>query len=167
MKMKNVYILVVIVLFCLRTTIAQEQDNQFSLKPKVEVKNSSCELNTKELDVLSQYSKKSKLIIIISHLGEIENSAFGKRRLHNAKTFFTKGVNSSFTRSLESLLTAEGEKVSDKGYLDFYVEGELELRIVFGKNKDLSVSPCAFNFPDEKPCETDYEKLLYPCKSKK
>lgn len=162
--MKNVYILVLIVFFCVRITIAQEQDNQFPLKPKTEVKNSSCELNTAELDVLSQYTKKNESIIIISHLGKNEKSIFGKRRLHNAETFFTKGVNSSFTRPLESLLIAEGEKVSSKGYLDFYVRGELELRIFFGKNKDLSVSPCAFNFPDEKPCSTDYEKLLYPCK---
>lgn len=164
--MTNLYILVLTVFFCFQITIAQGQDRYFPLTPKVVIEKSNCELNSRELDILNQSTKQDELIIIVSYLGKNENNSFGQRRLHNAKTLLLKRSIAQHNRPSESILIVNGEQAEDRGYLDFYIKGHLELRIFINKNQDLSVLPCAFNLPDEKPCETDFEKLFYPCKSK-
>ncbi len=123
-------------------------------------------MNTALLANLIQNTAKDDFIIVISHLGELEKQNLMQRRLNNINVFFSKGsTDSTYNRSHDSFLIAEGKRVKNKGILDFYIKGELELRIVFDKNQDLYTTPCVFT-PEEKPCSTVYEKLLYPCKSK-
>jgi hypothetical protein len=135
-------------------------------KPRIEVKKPSCEFNSLELNSLSQNTATSDLLIIVSHLGVSEKVKFGGRRLANAKTFLNLN-NQELKRESDSIILTQGERVQGLGYLDFYVKGELELRIYVNKNKDLFLSDCVLNYPDEKPCTTKYSKLFYPCKGKK
>jgi len=161
--MKRIGILILVLLINIVTVVAQKQDREFFIKPKNEVENSKCELSIKELSLLSQNTKPDSLMIIISHSGKDEKIIFGKRRLYNAKALFTKAESKNI-RPSESVMVAEGERISNQGYLDFYVQGALELRITFKKNRDLYIRPCSLNFPDEKYCSTELEKLFYPCK---
>lgn len=158
---KTALISIAVMLFCCKLALAQEPKT--TPTPKVTATN--CEGNTLHLDVLSQYTARSDLIIIISHLGLTEKKVFGKRRLHNAETFFNKGAGDKFIRPLDFIATAEGKRVNGKGYLDFFVKGELALRIFVAKDRDLAVHYCVKE-PEEKRCSEDFEKLIYPCKAK-
>ena len=153
-------------LFLMCGVILAQEEQMSPLKPKVKINFTSCEANNSELSILNQYTPDNEIVIIISHLRKDEKKQYGRRRLHNAKIFLTRGFRKEFNRLQEYVLTAEGEEVKKQGYLDFYVKGKIELRIFFKRNIDLIVSPCVLQFPEEKPCETDYEKLFYPCKSK-
>lgn len=154
----------IIVLIFLCGVVLSQNNLEKSIEPKVKIDFTSCEENDSALSILDQYTAQAELITIISHLGIDEKKKFGQRRLYNAKTFLTKGFD-KFNRLPESVLIAEGEIKDEKGYLDFYVKGEVELRIFFRKNTDLIVPPCVKSI-EEKSCETDFEKLFYPCKSK-
>ncbi len=163
---KNIFLLILIVFLYCGVGSAQQEDKLFPLKPKVEVKITNCHENNSELSILTQYTDENDLITINSHLGMDEKINYGQRRLHNAETFLTKSFNSECNRPVESILIAEGKRVKGKGHLDFFVKGKLDLRIFFNKNQDFNVPPC-ISTPEEKPCSTDFEKLFYPCKSKK
>lgn len=156
-----------ITLLTFTAVVAQGQNSPVFLKPVVEVNSPSCNENNSRMSILNQYSDRSDLIIIVSRLGSNERKNIGLRRLHNAETFFNQGLRAESTRPLESILLAEGRRVQGKGYLDFFVKGKLELRIFFETNHDLRVPPCVLLFPEEKACSSDFEKLFYPCKSKK
>jgi hypothetical protein len=154
------------IIFCLLFScgiVAAQVKTENPLKPKVTIETARCEDNFSQLAILHQYTPQDELIIIISHLGENEKKDYGKRRLHNARTFLTQS--SSRNRLKEYVLAVEGEKVEGRGYLDFYVKGKIELRIYFKKNSDLYAIWCVKD-RDEKPCEMDGAKLYYPCKSK-
>lgn len=161
--MKTVISLILLLLINFVNAEAQKLEGEFSLKPKNKVENSNCEIKLRDLDVLIQHTKPESSILIISQIGKNERIGFGKRRLYNAKAFFTK-VESRYSRPPESVVIAEAERVDGEGHLDFYIQGELNLRINFKKNRDLYIRPCSLNFPDEKYCSTKLEKLFYPCK---
>ena len=165
MKLIRLLMLIVIALVCSHKITAQEKVEHLFGKPLREVKTPSCERISQQLDILVQGINRNDLIIIISHLGKKENkSKLGLRRLHNAKTYFTDALD-FFKRTPDSIVIAEGEPVIGKGHLDFYVKGELALRIYLNLNADLSVPPCVI-LPPDKPCSTPFEKLFYPCKEK-
>jgi hypothetical protein len=156
------------ILFTLITSLcsievaAQGKTEYLFGKPIREI-TSSCERNSQQLDILMQNYSKDDLIIIISHTGEKENkNNIGMRRLHNAKTYLIES-SGIFKRMPDSIITGVGERVSGKGFLDFYVKGELALRIHQGLNTDLYFPPCVI-LPPDKACSTSYEKLFYPCK---
>lgn len=140
--------------------LAQTQDEQFSLKPKIEINPPYCEFNILELEGLAREIKSNEFLIIISHLGVGERKEMGFRRLYNAKYFF---IHSPNNRPVSSILTAEGESVNGKGYIDFYVKGELELRIYIKKNAELIVTSCISDPPDKR-CSPAREKQFYPCR---
>ncbi|MBK8147773.1 MAG: hypothetical protein IPK58_06030 [Acidobacteria bacterium] len=83
------------------------------------------------------------------------------RRMFNAQTFLVSF--SIKSRLKERIITASGERDPQKGFLDFYVRGQLELRVYFPKNKDLFVQPCFEGF-ETKPCSGEFGRLFYPCK---
>lgn len=161
--MKIIVTLILIFLGGLLTASAQTTGESSQSQPKVVVEKYACGLRYNSLGSLIQYSKKDDVIIIISHIGKGEADKFGKRRLSNAKTFLTQET-VYYKKPPEFVVTAEGEKVGGEGYLDFYVHGEFEVRIFIEKNKDLYLGDCGAE-PDQKPCQTAYEKLFYPCKA--
>ena len=163
-------ILITIVnIFCFSSVIfAQEENVVFSLKPKDEVKKPSCELNSMFLTILSQQTDSNDLLIIVSHLGKTERAIYGQRRLANAKTFFVStDLSKLFRRSTNSIILAVGERVEGNGFVDFYVKGELMVRLNTPKNKDLFLIDCVLTGEFEKPCSSKLSRSFYPCKSKK
>jgi hypothetical protein len=163
MKAKYLIFLTSIILFSTFVAMSQENKAVFPIEPKTQSLPASCEIVLRDLDILIQRINSNDLLIIISHEGKMENKwNLAKRRLHNAKTYYTDGI-TIFKRLPESIITAEGDKTDGKGYLDFFVKGQLELRIYLHKNRDLAISTCVL-LPEEKPCSTSFEKLVYPCK---
>ncbi|HEX8368003.1 MAG TPA: hypothetical protein VF604_05635 [Pyrinomonadaceae bacterium] len=153
-------------LFCGISNSFGQSGEKDRLKPKKIIETPTCESNMTELGFLNQYSKGNEFVLIISHTGQNEKKYFGERRLYNAKIFLTKGF-VSINRTPESIIIAQGERVSQKGYLDFFVDGILELRIFFDKNQDFFLGTCVLDYPYEKPCSSAYDKLFYPCKGAK
>ena len=151
------------ILLGLIAAAAQQPDAKSPITPKVEVPIASCNENNSHLSILNQYSAESAIIIVISRPGQHERRDISSRRLHNALNFLVKEFRPGFKREPGSIVTAEGERVEGRGYLDFYVQGNLELQIFFEKDRDLLVPPCVFS-PEEKPCSTVYEAQFYPCK---
>jgi len=164
--MEKILVLILIFVLSFSAVSAQEQNQTFPLKPKEQIEEPNCETNGYAVATLNQYTSQNELIIIVSHTGTNEKESFGKRRLHNAKAFLNKAFLKEYSRSLESILVAEGEKVKGKGYLDFYIAGKLELRIYLRKNTDFYLVECVLDHPYEKPCSSDLSKSLYPCKSR-
>ena len=156
-------ICVFVFLFSLHTTVEAQTRNNSKLRPKSLIEVASCNENVSHLSILNQYTDNEDLIIVIAHANISEKNQINGRRMHNAITFLTKGFEKGFNRSIDSIVAAEGQKTSGFGYLDFYVKGELELRILLNKNQDLILSPCVLQFPDKK-CSSDIEKSYFPCR---
>lgn len=110
-------------------------------------------------DVLEEIGG-TKYLIVISHLAQGESPAMSKRRLYNAKYFFLTAPNS---RPPDSILTAEGEKVSGKAYIDFFVGGDLSLRVFLNKDADFIVTACIADPPNSR-CQSPKERIFYPCR---
>jgi hypothetical protein len=162
--MKFSYLNIVFVLFwgCL-VVHSQVENRKKPWLPKKEAATISCEDNLALLDTLIQSIHTDKMLLIVSHLGKRENRAdLSRRRLYNIKTYYTKGFDQT-EREAESIVIADGEKVTGKGYLDFYVEGQIILRLYLNYNRDLTFGPCTL-LPEEKRCSTAYEKMFYPCR---
>lgn len=158
------YLLLFFVPFLLvvEEVLPQTSSNRDRSTPKVVISNRDCGLKTNQLDNLVQNWESTTLVIIVSHARRDEKSKFGSRRLYNAKTYFTmEGLKNR--RSTDLVLTAHGETAADDGYLDFYIQGELELRILFRKNDDLRLGDCAPDSADG-TCPTTFDKMFYPCK---
>lgn len=123
----------------------------------------SCELLSALFDSFIQGTATDKTIIIISYKGKNESkNNISERRLHNAKTHFTEFYkNSSYSRSADKIITAYGTNNPKEGKLEFYVEGQLMLVMLFRNNRDLNLSPCVTD--SRNICEDKIKKLYYPC----
>lgn len=144
-------------------SFAQDLDDRFPLKPGREIKQPYCEFNIPELEKIAAKIGSDKYLIIVSHLEKTERKSISSRRLYNAKKFF---MTVPYNRSTDSILTAEGEPDTGYGYLDFFVEGRLELRIHVNKNAELVVTSCIVDPPNSR-CSNPNESNFYPCLSKK
>ena len=102
-----------------------------------------CEINQARLDNLGlSFSKLNDdtLLIIIGHLGSGETSAeINRHRLYNAREYIL-----ARTPSLrrDRTLTAEGEKLTGLGKVEFYVGGKVVDSLLVGKNRILCVDCC-------------------------
>ena len=71
-------------------------------------------------------------IIIVARLGGRENArGLNRRRLHQVAGYLSRRV------SKGKVITAEGERVSGLGRLEFYVGGRLNLVLKIRRNRDL------------------------------
>lgn len=150
---------IITLLFISVAAVSQEMTDP--LKPRFVLQRSTCFLNSNSLMSIDVELDSKELIIVISHLGKNEKQRMANRRLYNAKTFIRWMAGKG--RSDERIIAGIGEPSSDQGYLDFFVEGDLELRIYFPKNKDLLVQPC-FEDPEQKPCTGENGRMFYPCR---
>ncbi len=146
---------------------AQTTSSQTSFEPKFVVDTARCEENSSQLSILNQYSDKDAMIFVISHAGKGEKKDIGQRRLDNSLTFLTQGFKKEYNRTIQSIVIAEASDSVANGYLDFFVQDRLELRIKFKRNYDLQIGVCVWNVPYERPCSSDFEKLFYPCKRRR
>ncbi|MCI0525212.1 MAG: hypothetical protein L0Y75_08130 [Acidobacteria bacterium] len=106
----------------------------------------NCELNIHRLHNINEIAGKDNLIIIIARLGSGErNKALNSRRLHNARAFLKEFLR----RDEQAILVAEGEKVTGRGRLDFYIGGKLTDSLGMSANEDLYVGTCEWSEADK------------------
>ena len=91
-----------------------------------------------ELDLLAEKAGQDKLIILIARLGKSEFSrTLSQQRLRTVRDYlrFTRAV------SEDRLVTAEGERVSDVGRVEAYVDGKLFMVFRLRRNKNFAPEP--------------------------
>jgi hypothetical protein len=104
----------------------------------------NCEFVAANFDSFAQGTKTDKNIIIVSYKGKNETKlSVEKKRLEKAKEYLTDYYKETpYFRSVDKVITAVGLNAIEKGKLDFYVDGQLQLTITFLKNQNLFLSPC-------------------------
>jgi hypothetical protein len=125
-----------------------------------------CEYNTAILDSLAQKTKPDELIIVIARLGSNDTKPnLNNRRLHNVRTYLSEFLSDpSVHRKPETIILAQGERVSDFGRIDFYVTGKLVDTLKIRTNADLSVADCGRE-PPERPCPPSMRNF-FPCRDR-
>ena len=125
-----------------------------------------CGDNIAVLDVLTQRTSPDKLVIVIAHLGDGETRAnLNWRRLHNVRTYWVDYLTAEGARRKpETVVLAEGERVTGYGRLHFYVDGKLIGVLKVRRNADLLVGTC-YPTPEERdPCTLKTDRNFYPCR---
>ena len=125
---------------------------------QVETKPTNCEFHIATLNAASNQAGKDGLVIAIARLGNGERRQdLNRRRLHNLRTYLVEFNG----RSPQTIITAEGERVSGYGRVELYVGGKLFYVLMIRPNADLAVGACSFE--GDGPCTFEREKKLYPC----
>ena len=131
---------------------AAAQSSETELKPN------NCEYDISTLTAADRTAGNGSLIIMIARLGNGEHRReFNLRRLHNARTFLVEFGN----RASNTIIPAEGARVTGYGRIELYVAGKLFQVIAVRRNADLLVGACSFEGQD--PCSFERERKLYPC----
>ena len=120
-----------------------------------------CEVNDNLLDTSHHLAGDDTVIIAVAHLGTGErNPALNRRRLHNVKAYLTSF---GWKRRLDTVVTAEGERVKGFGRVDIYVRGEHWATLALRRNQDLIVGLCE---PDYMRGEEE-TRTFYPWRDRK
>lgn len=99
-----------------------------------------CEMNDHLLDTAHQLAGDDTVIIAVARLGTGErNPELNRRRLHNVKAYLTSF---GWKRRLNTVVTAEGERVNGFGRIDIYVRGGLWASLAVRRNDDLILGLC-------------------------
>lgn len=121
------------------------------LDPKAEKQEQSitilaeCEANAAILDLIHALTKDGGLTIVIGRLGDGETSrSLNQRRLQMVRRYLT---NSPWKKPRESVILAEGERVSGLGRsglgrVEFYLEGKLFRVLLLKRQRNLEVFNC-------------------------
>jgi hypothetical protein len=127
--------------------------------PRIESRPTNCENHIAILDVAHQDAGQSGLIIMIGRLGDGErNRQLNQHRLHSARAYLTEyhGV-----RSPETIVIAEGERVTGCGRIELYIGGKLHTAFAIRRNAELSVGSCEPPELDDAR-QRELRKKLYP-----
>ena len=80
-------------------------------------------------------------LIIIGRLGKNEsNSKHNRQRMNETKSYFWR--TEGFPKEL--IITAQGERTDDKGSVEIYYAGVLEMRITLKRNQYLNLTRCTY-----------------------
>jgi hypothetical protein len=152
-------------LLFLGSTVATAQDQPkaaSTLSFPMEIKPTNCEFHIATLDAANNQAGKDGLVIAIARLGDGERRQdLNRRRLHNLRTYLVEFDG----RFPETIITAEGERVSGYGRVELYVGGKLFYVLMIRPSADLAVGACSFEGDD--PCTYERERKLYPCINRK
>ena len=161
------HIVLVISLLLVSSFIAGAQDESRSSAtrirtPQVEAKPTNCEFHVATLDAANDQAGKDGLVIVIARLGDGERRYdLNRRRLHNVRTYLVEFDR----RSPQTIITAEGERISGYGRVELYVGGKLFYVLMIRPNADLAIGSCSFEGDD--PCSYERERKFYPCLARK
>ena len=141
------------------TVAAQRKVDSGKAQPfQIETTPSNCEENISILGAATQAVDKDGLLIVIARLGDGErNRGLNRRRLHNVRTYLSEYVHA---RAAETIVSAEGERVSGYGRIDLYVGGKLFHVLRVPRNGDLLVGSCYYEI--DIPADKERQKNLYP-----
>lgn len=111
-------------------------------------------------EALEKMKENSFLFILVSQ-GNRENSdELLQRRIHNIRQYFRdRGSRLSSKR----IIIATGQSLSGKGQLEYYINGELYLRLLYPKNGYICHSCCGPDknyYPDKEIYETNKRKRI-------
>ncbi len=153
----------VIALSSFTVVFAQERANRLTIESFRNDVPGNCESNIAVLDSLAQRTGADELIIVIARLGNNENrNRLNYRRLHNVRAYLTGYfTDPTVRRRMETIITAEGERVSGYGRIELYANGRLFWVLKVRHNSDLPVGNCGREPPAE-PCPPE-ERNLFPC----
>ena len=141
---------------------AQKPKETNSMTPKTLVYPTECGFRLREMVELVRKSDGDRALIVISHLGTGERDISHQRRLFNARSYLSSPFfDRPWKRGL--IVLGRGESVVGLGYLDFFVDGELALRIQLERNADLYLGDCGGG---EGACSNPFEEQFYPCQGK-
>lgn len=162
--MKKIFMVLTIWIIFVSAIYSQVPSQPQEITPKSVVFPNECGFRLREMVVLLRDAKPNRPLVIVSHLGGKETKTLGEERLFNAKTyltssFFTDRWNGDF------IVLAEGNRVTGNGYIDFFLDGELALRILLEANADLYLGDCGAGTGD-KPCANPFDAQFFPCRSK-
>jgi hypothetical protein len=159
----RLFILVACWMLSAFTCYAQTAPQHTGIVPQSIVYPNECGYRNREMITLLRRAKPKRALIVISHLGVGERRNTGERRLFNATTFLTNAV---FDERWDSrfIVTAEGARVADGGYVDFFLDAELTLRIQLEKDADLYLGDCGAGV---RLCDSPLDKQLHPCKARR
>ncbi|MGI8556397.1 MAG: hypothetical protein ACR2LT_08600, partial [Pyrinomonadaceae bacterium] len=88
----------------------------------------------------SRYSYR-RPVIIIGRLGKNEsNSKYNRQRINETKTYLWR--TEGFPKEL--IITAQGERTDDKGSVEIYYAGVLEVTIFLKRNQYLNLTRCMY-----------------------
>lgn len=135
-------------------------------EPITQTRPTGCEYNAAILDSLAQRTKLDELIIVIARLGSNETKPnLNNRRLHNVRVYFTEFLTDpSVRRKPATVVLAHGERVSDFGSIEFYVNGKLVDTLRIRPNADLSLANCGRE-PPESACPPSMRDF-FPCRDR-
>ena len=100
----------------------------------------NCEMNIHLLDNAHHLAGDDTIIIAVARLGTGErNPELNRRRLHNVKAYLTSF---GWKRKVDTVVTAEGERVNGYGRIELYVRGGHWATLAVRRNQDLIVGLC-------------------------
>ena len=105
----------------------------------------SCEANAALIEALiNDLKNTSNRLFVVAHRGQSEKSRqYNYRRLYNAKAF----IIGTFSAQADKVTFAEGEEITGKGQVRFYMGNDLRLRVTFRHGADFCVTCCDFPNP--------------------
>ena len=127
-------------IFCLVIS-AQTKQVPIIVEPQ---QTGNCDYLLSILDAFASRIPTKKRIILVSFQGDNEPGAVHvRKRLRDLVSHFTNYYkDKSRSRTSDRFLLTIGIDKSPVGKVDFYVDGELELRLLFRRNADPSLPPC-------------------------
>jgi hypothetical protein len=127
--------------------------------PRIESSPTNCETHIAILDIAHQDAGQDGLIIMIGHLGDGErNRDLNQDRLHSARAHLTEY---RAVRSPDTIVIAEGQRVSGYGRIELYIGGKLHTAFAIRRNADVSVGSCEPKELDDLR-QRELRKKLYP-----
>jgi hypothetical protein len=126
--------------------------------PRIEAKPTNCETHIAILDVAHKDAGPAGIIIMIGRLGDGERREVNQHRLHSARAYLTQYHD---VRSPDTIVIAEGERVTGYGRIELYISGKLHTAFAIRRNADLSVGSCEPPELDDAR-QRELRKKLYP-----
>lgn len=144
---------------CLTAAMPPEVQSDLAQGPRTEASPTNCETHIAILDIADQDAGRGGLIIMIARLGDGERSReLNQHRLHSARAYLTEY---RAVRSPDTIVIAEGERVTGYGRIELYIGGKLHTLFAIRRNADLSVGSCEPQELDD-PRQRELRKKLYP-----
>jgi hypothetical protein len=172
--MKTLILIIIFSFLSCSAVVAQQPPLEpVKLSDFANAKPGRCEYRTAILDGIHQKTPAEGMIMVIARLGNRETRPnLSWRRLHNVRVYWTEYLYKEHRRKPETIILAEGERVSGLGHLEFYVGGKLVEVMKVARNADLSIGSCYP--PDDSyirnrvfnPCWLESDRNFYPCRDK-
>jgi len=138
---RQILLAIILGLIVSATAFSQTLPKPFIVEPR---KTASCDYVSAILDDFASNTPVEKKIFLVGYQGTEEtNSSHVVKRLQALASHFTKYYKGTPRfRPADRLILTIGLERTKEGKVDFFVDGTLELTLLFRKNINLSLPPC-------------------------